>query len=136
MMQRFIKKINSRASLRLVVAALIVTLGGVLAFGVFSSRAMAGPGQPFGGQITYVFVCNCSGNYAIYFQDLTISPPITLPLIYQPGVTILYPYYKITSIGSWILGTWQGGGSCRYYVGKGCATLPTQGTMYMVGTSK
>lgn len=134
-MKQLLKKISSRVSLRIISATLIVALGGVLAFGVFTSRASAGPGQPFGGQITYVFTCTCSANYAIYFQDLTKPTPITLPLIFQPGVTILYPYYAITSIGSWMLGTWQGGGSCRYYVGKGCATLPTQGTMYMVGTS-
>ncbi|OGZ20836.1 MAG: hypothetical protein A2494_00900 [Candidatus Lloydbacteria bacterium RIFOXYC12_FULL_46_25] len=85
--------------------------------------------------ITYVFTCTCSGNFAIYFKDLASPTPVTLPLIYQPGVTTLYPYYKITTIGSWMLGTWISGGSCRYYVGKGCATLPTAGTMYMVGTS-
>ncbi len=113
----------------------IILIALVISLSISVRTASAGPGTPFGGLITYVFTCTCSGNFAVYFQDLTISPPITLPLIYQPGGTIVYAFGPPLSIGSWMLGTWQSGGQCRYYVGKGCATLPTAGTMYMVGTS-
>lgn len=134
-MKKVLKKISSRVSIHVIAVVLVVGTGMFVAFGMFTTKASAGPGQPFGGLSYSVFTCNCSGNYAIYFTDLTVSPAITLPLIYQPGVTTLYREYMITTPGVWILGTWQPGGSCRYRVGKGCATLPTQGTMYMVGTS-
>ncbi len=120
---------------RLLLAFLILLLGGVIAISINVQTATAGPGQPFGGMSTFVFNCTCSANFAIYFNDLTIAPAIVLPLIYQPGGTILYPNFNILSAGTWILGTWQAGGQCRYWVGKVCVVLPTAGTMYMVGTS-
>ena len=99
------------------------------------STALAAGFTPFGGLSTYVFYCTCSSNIAITINDLTISPPLTLPIIYQPGGTILYPYGQVFTSGVWLLGLWTSGGNCQYYVGKGCSTYTTQGMMTMVGTS-
>ncbi|HCM68731.1 MAG: hypothetical protein UY04_C0015G0013 [Parcubacteria group bacterium GW2011_GWA2_47_7] len=136
-----IKKIQKRVeqatrmSTRFLFAFVILVLGVIAAFSISVQTSTAGPGQPFGGMISAVFTCTCSGNFAIYFTDLTISPPIALPLIYQPGGTITYQFGPPLSAGRWMLGTWTSGGSCRYWVGKFCSVLPTAGTMYMVGTS-
>lgn len=124
--------------MQVIVAFLVVVLGGVLALGVFTSRAQAGPGQPFGGLISYVLYCTCSTDgsiAAVSFGDLTKPTPASPPALIYAASTIVYPNGPPLSIGTWMLGTWQGGGVCLYYVGKGCATYPTAGTMYMVGTS-
>ena len=121
---------------RSILVVLVLVLGAVIAMDIHVRTASAGPGQPFGGLVTFVFTCTCSSNFAIYFNDLTDSPPITLPLVYQPGATITYPNGPPLSEGRWMLGTWQSGGVCTYFVGKSCSTLQTAGTMYMVGTSE
>ena len=100
-----------------------------------ASSSGGGAATPFGGLSTYVFYCTCSSNIAITINDLTITPPLTLPIIYQPGGTILYPYGQVFTSGVWLLGLWTSGGNCQYYVGKGCSTYTTQGMMTMVGTS-
>jgi hypothetical protein len=98
-------------------------------------QAVAQGVTPFGGMSAYVFYCTCSANIAVTIDDLTISPPLTLPIIFQPGATTLYPYGQIYTPGVWTLGLWQSGGNCEYYVGKGCSVYTTEGTMTMVGTS-
>lgn len=112
-----------------VVAGLVLLLGTVLAFGVIVSSTSAGPGSPFGGQITSVFYCNCSGNYR-----LTVGPPVGGTFIYQPGATIVYQYGMITSPGVWILGTYVGNVSCRWWCGRGCCAS-VYPMIYMAGTS-
>lgn len=93
-------------------------------------------GYPFGGKITRVRYCRCTGNYAVYFNDLAVpSRTGGLPLIYQPGGTRTYKFYKQTSTGHWILGTFESGGICLRRSGKKCRLIPTAGTMYMVGSS-
>jgi hypothetical protein len=119
------------------VAFLILLVGTMTAYSIAVPRAIAGPGQPFGGQIYNIFPCTCSGNVEVFFNDLTISPPIPpgIPLLYQPGVTITCPYYNQTLIGSYILGTWVPGGQCL--TGSLCVPSfpPPAGTMYIVGSS-
>ncbi len=93
-------------------------------------------GYPFGGKISRVRFCLCTGNYAVYFNDLAVpSRTGGLPLIYQPGATQTYKFYKQTSVGHWILGTFESGGICLRYSGKKCRLIPTAGTMFMVGSS-
>lgn len=98
-------------------------------------KVIAQGGNPFGGLSTYIFYCTCSSGMAVSINDLTQPTGVTLPLLYLPGGTQLYPYGQIYSVGVWTLGLWQGGGSCQYFVGKGCATYSVEGTMIMVGTS-
>ena len=124
--------------LRIINATLVFLLIVNLAFVVSAKRqAQAAFGDPFGGMSTYVFYCTCSFNIAVTINDLTVgsSNPSPLTLIFQPGVSILYPYGQIYRPGVWTLGLWNAGGLCTYYVGKGCSTYDTDGTMYMVGTS-
>lgn len=84
---------------------------------------------PFGGKITKVSYCPCSGNYLI-----TVGLPVGGQFIYQPGVTIVYAYVQITRRGVWVLGNWMPGGVCLS--GKSCSPkgFPL-GTIEQVGTS-
>jgi hypothetical protein len=93
-------------------------------------------GYPFGGRITRVQYCSCTFNYAVSFSDLTVpSKTGGLPLIYQPGMTRLYPFGRVTKSGSWMLGTFQPAGVCLRLSKRKCRLIPTAGTMSMVGTS-
>ena len=124
--------------MKVIIAVMVTLIGGTIAFGMFTTRASAGPGQEFGGLISFVFYCTCSTDgsiAAVTFADLATSGPVSPPALIYAASTIVYPFGPPLSVGSWMLGTWQGGGTCLYYVGKGCATYPTAGTMYMVGTS-
>ncbi len=130
-------KKHIRTSHLIAVMFMCMLIAGIVFFAVpkKQSTALAAGLTPFGGLSTYVFYCTCSSNIAITINDLTISPPLTLPIIYQPGGTTLYPYGQVFSAGVWLLGLWNTGGNCQYYVGKGCSSYTTQGTMSMVGTS-
>ncbi|MES2623218.1 MAG: hypothetical protein V4576_02300 [Patescibacteria group bacterium] len=87
---------------------------------------------PFGGQITSMTICPCSLNILLYVQDVR---GYTLPLMYQPGVTLLYSWYRPTS-GVWGLGNYVTGGTCLVYSGYTCTPggYPV-GTMSQLGTS-
>ena len=112
---------------RFFVGVVLVLLSVHLFFGGFSS-AVAQVG--FGGQIEYVQYCTCSLNIL-----LTIGPPVAGEFLYQPGGSVLFPYGQVYRTGPWTLGTYAPGGVCAIYIGTGCSTLPTNGTMSVVGTS-
>lgn len=128
-------KDHSLQIVKTLVVTLIFVLGATIALTIFVKPVTAGPGQPFGGLIYWVRPCTCSSGWAVYFNDLTISPPISLPLIYN-GSTVTYQFGPPLSTGRWMLGTWLPGGVCLRWSGKFCTIIPTAGTMYMVGTSQ
>jgi len=104
--------------------------GGAMAEGGGSGSATAI--QPFGGVSTSMVTCTCSSNLLLYVKD---PRGYVLPLIYQPGVTILYKMYNPT-VGVNLLGKYTSGGQCLIYVGTGCSSGGTPvGTMVQVGTS-
>ena len=84
----------------------------------------------FGGPILWVDYCTCSGNIR-----LTVGPPVPGAYVFQPGRSIPFLFYQLYRPGPFVLGNATTGGSCSIYVGDGCATLPTLGTIFMVGTS-
>ncbi len=86
----------------------------------------------FGGRSTAMTTCTCSSNLLIYVQDVR---GMNLPLIYQPGVTMLYQMYRPTS-GVNMLGSYVTGGQCLIYSGTTCTSGGTPvGTMTKLGTS-
>jgi hypothetical protein len=86
----------------------------------------------FGGESTSMVTCTCSSNLLIYVHD--VRGP-TLPLIYQPGATILYKMYRPTA-GVNMLGQYISGGQCMVYAVVGCVSGGTPvGTMIQLGTS-
>ena len=129
------KIIGTALAINITLSFLFVAIMVFISAARITPQAQAAGETPFGGLSTYVFYCTCSFSIAITIDDLTISPPLILPIIYQPGGTTLYPYGQVFIPGVWLLGLWTSGGDCEYYVGKGCSTYPTEGTMSMVGTS-
>jgi len=125
-----ISKVSSR--LRIIDILLVFILVLNIAFIVYldeSKKAQAA--IPFGGMNGSIFWCNCSGNLVLHVNDLVSGPK---RLIYQPGGTTLYQFGQVRA-GVWMLGLWNPGGMCRFFVGKGCAIYPTNGTVQMMGTS-
>lgn len=123
--------------LRFIVAVLVFVLVGVMALIVMeSNNALAQsslPPQtmaPFGGMVTDVFYCGCSGNYR-----LTVSPPVGGVFMYQPGATIVYEYRMIPVTGVWLLGLLTSPVACIVPSGKGCSTIGSYPMIYMTGTS-
>ena len=93
-------KKNMRNISRVILGVLIVLSVASFAMIYRARSVVAGPGEPFGGLVLSITPCTCSSGVAVYFNDLTVSPPITLPLIYQPGVTITYEMYNQTTPGN------------------------------------
>lgn len=87
-------------------------------------------GIPFGGVIANVTYCTCSFNTL-----LTIAGPSSGNLVFQPGVSIPFPYGQVYRPGPFVLGTYAPGGTCLLWVGKFCVPLPATGTIIMIGTS-
>lgn len=114
---------------KLFIFILVTAVVSIVAFAILPVKR-SGAILPFGGQITAVRFCGCSANVRI-----TVGPPVGGVFIYQPGATVLYEYGQILRSGPWVLGNWSPGGACLIPSGKGCATLPSQGTMIQVGTS-
>ena len=113
-------------------AAGIVAAAAAASGGSFSSQAAATSLIPFGGQSVSMMVCTCSANMLLYVRD---PRGYTVPLIYQPGVTVLYRMGNPT-VGVNLLGRYVTGGICLIYVGTGCSSGGTPvGTMVQVGTS-
>lgn len=112
------------------IAAGSFSVGGFGASG--SSGASSAAITPFGGFVTAMTTCTCSYNLLLYVKDP--RGPV-LPLIYQPGATLLYKMYTPTS-GVNVLGKYTTGGQCLIYSGNSCVTggTPT-GTMIQLGTS-
>ncbi len=108
-------------------------IAGGIAGAAGGGRAITGTGlQNFGGMTTAMVNCTCSFNILLYVQDVRGA---TLPLIYQPGATILYSYFRPTS-GVKVLGQYVTGGQCLIYAGTTCTTGGSPiGTMVQLGTS-
>jgi len=81
---------------------------------------------PFGGPLLFTFFCGCSGNFMNYiFDDKTLT---TLPLVFQPGLSILYSSYNILTPGTQELGVFiPGAGQCWVPAPDGCNYIPSFG---------
>jgi hypothetical protein len=89
----------------------------------------------FGGRVTALYPCTCSTNYL-----LVVTPPGG----YVFGLFDIYPgmqgflSYNIygNSAGAFFEGSYSPGSVCPMYIGYGCVTITTQGTItFMTGSS-
>jgi hypothetical protein len=87
-------------------------------------------GIGFGGRVIMAYYCPCSANIMLYI----LTPwGYVLPIVYQPGLSILKAKYRPIP-GAAVLGTYVPGGVCLslyYCVPYG---LPI-GTVFIMGTS-
>ena len=101
-------------------------------FGFSPRQTEATIGQtPFGGFSILVINCNCSHNYLIY--HLPAAGPS--PIIYQPGVSMLYDFRKIKDAGVWLLGNVSVKVPCIKRIGDDCIHLGDFPMITIVGTS-
>ncbi len=96
-------------------------------------QAYASGAVPFGGALIYPYLCTCSYTWLIFLEPLPPSFPYLLT--YVP-FTEAFASYNIPYT-SWLLGMYEpGAGSCSFYYGYGCATIPAEGMITpFVGSS-
>ncbi len=95
--------------------------------------------QGFGGFVPSLPVpCTCSGMLWIPFAPLYPQPllPPFGALTYMPGTTILKPWFRIGVPLTWELGQFTPGLQlCYIGAPPACVILPSNGHMFLVGTS-
>lgn len=106
--------------------SVINTTDGVIAEG--NDMGAAFP-LAFGGRVITVTPCTCSAGF-----QLVIGPPRPAQVLYQPGISVLFSFYNFLP-ANYALGTYSPGGLCLTGVPPFCATLPTLGTVIIMGTS-
>lgn len=82
---------------------------------------------PFGGRIVAMHECFCSGGWMIYVLDLYTN--MTVPLLFQFGVSRLNANYNIFTYGVQTLGSYTPGGSCTLASTSCYTTIPAMGTI-------
>ena len=86
---------------------------------------------PFGGPILSVFYCACSGNILLF-----LGPPSSGTYVYQPGLSVTYPYGQVYRPGPQTLGGFiPGAGICLVPTPLGCPPIPSVGMITQIGTS-
>ncbi|MEK9166630.1 MAG: hypothetical protein AAB846_02760 [Patescibacteria group bacterium] len=80
---------------------------------------------PYGGHELFWITCLCSKNSLHFIFDYRTLQ--VLPLVYQPGSSVLYLYYNL--FGRYFLGSHQPSGECLVLVVKICVPIPSEGTM-------
>ena len=95
-----------------------------------SSSSNAGT-QPFGGFSQFFLSCNCSNGHLI-----TVGPPRGGTFHVKSESTI-YQYGEDEG-GSWVLGNYYPSrrSECRIHNGHHCVTIPNDGVIQMMGTSR
>lgn len=83
----------------------------------------------FGGRVLWVEPCTCSAGAAI-----AVGPPRPGYFLFQPGISVLFSFYAFVP-ANYVLGTYIPGGVCLTGIPPACATVPTLGTVVLMGTS-
>lgn len=74
----------------------------------------------FGGNITQVTYCTCSGGVLLYIQDKVTNSQ--KQLVYQYGSSQLHANYNVWSSGPNVIGGFYQGGTCEVYSGNSCTS--------------
>ena len=80
------------------------------------------PGEhSFGGMVTNVYNCSCTGNHLLTIDNLSTDGPRPVTLLYQPGASVVYENNKIPVSGVWLNGVWENrGDSCVSHMAVAC----------------
>ena len=96
-----------------------------------------GPGEhSFGGIVTNIYNCSCSGNHLLTIDNLSTEGPNPVNLIYQPGSSVVYENNQIPVAGVWLNGNWEDRGDACVS-GIWCGNWQySHGTITITGTSE
>ncbi len=97
---------------------------------LLTPRGAEGVGIPFGGRSVSIIPCMCSANILVVVAD---PRGTLLPLVIQPGLTVLYAHFKPLPPANTV-GKFFPGGVCLIPATP-CAVIPSVGTIMMMGTS-
>ncbi len=127
---------NTIMSAALIAAFVAAALFARAARGAFANLAFPGafPGERgFGGMITYVRPCTCSGGWL-----LTISPPAPGKFLYKPSQTKLFPFGNLLKKGPFVLGSAKSPGAniCQYGSCADPSAEKPDGVIRWIGTSR
>lgn len=117
------------------ILALIVIVA-LVAVGVFfdnksKANAQAPLLTPFGGPILAIAWCECP----VPGYMITVGPPSGGVFVYYSG-SLLFPNFNIFTTDTWVLGLGTGVPiGCGHYEAYCTDQVPTDGLIYMVGTS-
>lgn len=89
---------------KILATSIISSLMVLLSFPSVSNAAF------FGGRLTGVFYCNCSNSLLLFIQDYKSGG--LLKLVYGPGSNLIVG----SPFGLYQLGSYSGGGICRFYI--------------------
>lgn len=99
------------------------------------AQATNGGELPYGGLHIFEVICTCSEpNVLVYEQDYLAN--VVYPLVYIPGVSVLYQYFDVLG-ALYYLGSYRpGAGVCMITVtGEDCENIPAVGLMgFLPGT--
>jgi hypothetical protein len=113
-----------------------LVIGLFFASPLFASAAV---GLGFGGLVSTITPCACSGGYIVWFTPLYINSPVPVTGgIYYSLLppTLTFSWYEPGVPATWELGTFAPGvQQCLVPVVGGCAIVPDLGSMNYVGTS-
>lgn len=98
----------------------------------FARPVFAAGGAPFGGPIEYTFPCTCSSISLVYVGPPSIASVLDYEFGTQAYLSFNLPYAAFI-LGEYTPGT---GGACEIYVGTGCSSITSEGTITsQVGSS-
>ncbi len=96
-------------------------------------------GLGFGGKISSVVPCPCSGGFAVFYTPLYMNSPVpvTGALYYSTFSSLLFSWYNPVTPTVWNLGKFTPGvQECLIPApSTGCMILPTLGSVIYEGTS-
>ncbi len=125
------KSSSSNTGLIIAATAAVAVIAAAAVSSAASSNASKGV-YNVGGPISSITSCLCSLNFLLYISDVRGS---TIPVMYQPGVTLLYRMYT-PMVGANTIGQYVSGGTCQVYAGTSCVSGGSPvGTLIQLGTS-
>jgi len=95
--------------------------------GTSTASATVGASLYFGGRVTAVLPCLCSGTTLVTIFDYVTNT--NLPLVYQPGFTKLYSGYNLFTPGVNVLGSYTPGTGVCLIPGTPCPIIPSVGAI-------
>jgi len=103
----------------------LVSIGAPIVYGQLSPGATG----IFGGQITGVFECTCSGSHLIW-----VGPPVGGGPFHFGPWSIPYEYFQFRRPGAWVLGDLTPPTTCLF--GPKCIPFSPQANIRLIGSSQ